>query len=163
MRPEVNDDHDEARSSPVNPQVSDQHPPGASWACAVTVPSECRLPDSPTAPHTARNFVRRTACRLHQTNLEDACLLVSEVVTNALVHGDPPLALSCRCVRTAALFSVTDHRRRREPITPRAAAADDESGRGLAIVAFLASDWGVSDDLDGKSVWFRLENPSPVA
>lgn len=138
-------------------------PTGGPEACHVTVPSECRLPDSPTAPHTARNFVRRTACAIHQPNVEDACLLVSEVVTNALVHGAPPLALSCRCVGTAALFSVTDHSPQRDPITAHAAASDDESGRGLAIVEQLASDWGVTDDPDGKSVWFLLENPPPAA
>lgn len=135
---------------------------GATGACSVSVPSECRLPDSPTASQAARSFVRRTACPIHQTNIEDACLLVSEVVTNALVHGAPPLALSSRCVRTAALFSVTDHSPLREPIAAHAAAADDESGRGLAIVEMLASEWGVSDDPDGKSVWFLLENPPPA-
>lgn len=138
--------------------------PGAPGeACTVTVPSECRLPDAPTAPFAARSFVRRTACPIHRTNVEDACLLVSEVVTNALVHGAPPLALSCRCVRTAALFSVTDHSRRAEPIAPRAAASDDESGRGLAIVKLLAAEWGIRDDPCGKSVWFLLDNPPSLA
>lgn len=137
--------------------------PGTSLACTVTVPSECRLPDEPTAPHAARRFVRHTACSLHQPDVEEACLLVSEVVTNALVHGAPPLALSCRCVRTAAVFSVRDHSRQDGPIAPHAAASDDESGRGLAIVELLAAEWGISHDPDGKSVWFLLENPPSVA
>lgn len=138
--------------------------PGAPGGCAVTLPSECRLPNSPTAPYAARDFVRRMACPRHLANVDDACLLVSEVVTNALLHGAPPLALTCRCVGTAVLFSVSDHRPQRAPLASHPAGNDDEGGRGLAIVELLAAQWGVHDDAGGKSVWFLLDNtPLPPA
>lgn len=148
----------------MNRPAPGRHPlPLPAAPCSLSAPVECPLPNSPTAVQLARSFVRRTTCPLHPVNVEDACLLVSEVVTNALVHGAPPMALTCRCVRTAALFSVTDHRPQQDPIAAHPAAPDDESGRGLSIVELLAADWGVADDPQGKSVWFLLDNPAPAA
>ncbi|MGW8671517.1 ATP-binding protein [Streptomyces niveus] len=69
-------------------------------------------------------------------------LLVSEIVTNAIVHGSADsvsLRLSCDD-RAEILIEVDDH----SPGSPevREAGPDDESGRGMRLVAHFARDWG---------------------
>ncbi|MFF2644805.1 ATP-binding protein [Streptomyces niveus] len=69
-------------------------------------------------------------------------LLVSEIVTNAIVHGSADsvsLRLSCDD-RAEILIEVDDH----SPGSPevREAGPDDESGRGMRLVAHFASEWG---------------------
>ncbi|EST24911.1 hypothetical protein M877_24170 [Streptomyces niveus NCIMB 11891] len=69
-------------------------------------------------------------------------LLVSEIVTNAIIHGSADsvsLRLSCDD-RAEVLIEVDDH----SPGSPevREAGPEDESGRGMRLVAHFARDWG---------------------
>jgi len=84
---------------------------------------------------------------------DDVTLLVSELVTNAIVHGAPDVRLIL-CVSGGMLFGeVIDH----GPDLPRIVIADEgaEHGRGLALVTKLAQSVGWSRTADGgKSVWF---------
>ncbi|MBT2487579.1 ATP-binding protein [Streptomyces sp. ISL-96] len=83
----------------------------------------------------------------------DVLLCVSELATNALLHGVPPgrgfrLHLSMRRqgpLRIEVHDSGGGQPRVREP--------DDESGRGLLLVAVLADAWGVGRRDPGKVVW----------
>jgi len=83
-----------------------------------------------------------------------AGLLTSELVTNAVIHG---------ATRVGLLAILSEHRLRVEasdhsPKAPvvRTAAPDDTTGRGLLVVASLATDWGYETRPSGKSVWFEL-------
>ncbi|WP_240634318.1 MULTISPECIES: SpoIIE family protein phosphatase [Streptomyces] len=77
-------------------------------------------------------------------------MIVSELVTNAVRYGTPPLRLRLIKDRTLTC-EVHDG----NPLAPRLRHAKtvDEGGRGLFIVAQLAQNWGVRYSLDGKTVW----------
>jgi anti-sigma regulatory factor (Ser/Thr protein kinase) len=83
-------------------------------------------------------------------------LLASELVSNAVRHGEPPFALSLHLVDGRARVTVTDHDAEHLP-TARPDAVIDRAGggRGLHIVDELSDDWGCDvHDGDGKTVWF---------
>ncbi len=87
---------------------------------------------------------------------ESGALAVSEFVANALTHGAAPVRLRLRRTDRRLIVEVADaddHVPRR-----RRAAADDENGRGVAIVATIADAWGSRLTGSGKTVWceFRL-------
>ncbi|WP_055636056.1 ATP-binding protein, partial [Streptomyces griseoruber] len=110
---------------------------------------------------TARRVVRG---RLHGWGLDSlgdiAALLVSELVTNALRHATGPIGV--RLVRPAGLegvllVEVSDPLP--DPPRERAARPEDESGRGLQLVASSSRRWGTRPGESGKTVWFELAVP----
>jgi anti-sigma regulatory factor (Ser/Thr protein kinase) len=132
---------------------------------------EVTLSGAPASVRAARAFVHRvlTGAAVPDLAVERATLLVSELVTNAVLHTDTDI-----CVRV-----------RQEPIVrvevedeggaiPEAALPAPDplgpvlvepvhveelapGGLGLAIVARLASRWGVSEATPRKTVWFELD------
>jgi anti-sigma regulatory factor (Ser/Thr protein kinase)/PAS domain-containing protein len=92
-------------------------------------------------------------------DLHDAGVLAtSELVANSLQHGTPPMRLRLRRTDRRLIIEVTDgddhlpRRRRAEP--------GDESGRGIAIVATIASTWGSRRTPGGgKAVWCEFLLP----
>jgi two-component sensor histidine kinase len=77
-------------------------------------------------------------------------LVVSELVTNAIKYGEPPIKL--RLIRDRSLIcEVSDA----SDTTPhlRRARAFDEGGRGLMLVAQLTQDWGTRHTARGKTIW----------
>ncbi|MFB7373086.1 SpoIIE family protein phosphatase [Streptomyces sp. NPDC056222] len=108
----------------------------------------------PSAVSRARSNVTR---QLSSWGLEElaftAELVVSELVTNAIRYGRPPIRL--RLIHDRAVMcevsdtsSTTPHLRR--------AAVSDEGGRGLLLVAQLAERWGTRHARQGKTVWAEL-------
>ncbi|MFC1232107.1 SpoIIE family protein phosphatase [Streptomyces sp. Sce081] len=97
------------------------------------------------------------------TDLHDlGVLAASELVANSLQHGTPPMHLRLRRTDRRLIVEVTDgddhlpRRRRAEPA--------DESGRGIAIVATIASNWGSRRTPGGgKAVWCEFALPRPTA
>lgn len=93
------------------------------------------------------------------TQLGDALLLTSELVTNAVVHAGTALHLGLTWDRDTVLVAVQDHglppNAGRAPATVR---LEEESGRGMVIVAALAGDfgWRLLPDEGGKVMWFAL-------
>ncbi|CAL9525499.1 SpoIIE family protein phosphatase [Streptomyces sp. NPDC090994] len=95
------------------------------------------------------------------TDLHDlGVLAASELVANSLQHGTPPMRLRLRRTDRRLIIEVTDgddhlpRRRRAEPA--------DESGRGIAIVATIASGWGSRRTPGGgKAVWCEFALPRP--
>jgi anti-sigma regulatory factor (Ser/Thr protein kinase) len=123
--------------------------------CLETPRAQRRLPPGREAPMRAREFLRAATCVAHHNGiLEDAVLLVSELVTNSVIHGGPPVVVAVDCDGEALQVRVRDG----SPVLPARRAADDgdEGGRGLALVDTLSSDWGVDPQPDGKHVWFAL-------
>ena len=92
--------------------------------------------------------------------IDEVRLLVSELVTNAIVHAVGPCGLTLRIGADSIRVEVADtgggglQLRRPEPT--------ESSGRGLLIVDTLARDWGVVHDGQtvGKTVWFELAAPT---
>ncbi|MEU4173304.1 ATP-binding SpoIIE family protein phosphatase [Streptomyces sp. NPDC026665] len=98
---------------------------------------------------------------LHSWRLEEmtdtAELLASEVVTNALVHGDSDVSVDVRKYPDHLRVEVRDSDpRQARPVTLPRAEDQAEGGRGLVIVSALASSWGNSPNGRGKTVWFTL-------
>lgn len=85
-----------------------------------------------------------------------AVLLTSELVTNAILHGAPPLELQCRGANRTFRVEVHDSRRL-DTLAARTAAGDAESGRGLLLVDALAARWGWERQGRRKVVWFELD------
>lgn len=86
-------------------------------------------------------------------------LLISEVVTNAVVHGGPHgegdrVTLSVERRHDRVRVEVTDC----HPNVPERGSAEPESpsGRGLLLVEALSSAWGVTPGRPGKTVWFEV-------
>src|ERR1700728_1440334 len=101
-----------------------------------------------------RELVSRAVHDQPEATRDTAVLLVDECVANAVQHGGGEFHLTVERRSGVLRVEVVD----RSPQLPREVAPDAESerGRGLAIVAELASRWG-ADGLDhGKVVWFEL-------
>ncbi|WP_203989677.1 ATP-binding protein [Sphaerisporangium rufum] len=95
---------------------------------------------------------------------DDATLAIGELLANAVTYGAPPIRLSLWASADRLCVRVTDHgqgRPRRLDLGPEAV-----HGRGLAIVAGLATGWGVTPHADsqGKTVWacWTLGRPAPA-
>jgi anti-sigma regulatory factor (Ser/Thr protein kinase) len=123
-----------------------------------------QLASALTAPGQARVAVRRALASWDLDALApDAELLASELVANAAEHaGGRPINLTIRQHQTRSGLrgvecEVTD--RSRSLPQPRAADQDSERGRGLAIVATLATSNGVTLRPNGKTTWFTLTSP----
>lgn len=93
-------------------------------------------------------------------SIADVALLVSELVTNAVLHARSATRLTIDRDGATLRVSVWDGsaaRPRLRPYTP-----DAVTGRGLLLVERIASRWGVDEGSGGKSVWFELA-PSGAA
>ena len=122
-----------------------------------------------TAARVARVFTSSTLTKWKAlTIIDDACLIVSELVTNAVKAtgnmGTRPTwpELEGVAVITVRLVGLKDsiviEVRDGEPSEPvlKDATLDEDSGRGLFLVDSLASRWGSRPYLDGKVVWAEL-------
>ncbi|MFD8224311.1 SpoIIE family protein phosphatase [Streptomyces massasporeus] len=77
-------------------------------------------------------------------------LVVSELVTNAIRYGEPPIKL--RLIRDTSLICEVSDSSNTAPHLRRARAFD-EGGRGLLLVAQLTQGWGTRHTTDGKTIW----------
>ncbi|MCP2311199.1 ATP-binding SpoIIE family protein phosphatase [Kitasatospora paracochleata] len=127
-----------------------------------------RLPAAPLATTTAdfpataasvaegRSFLAKTLLSWGFLNLvDDARLLVSEVMTNAVRHGQGRVRIQARYTARELTVEVADDSPRLP--RPRLASDDEESGRGLALVESLADTWGVRPSGTGKATWFSFD------
>jgi anti-sigma regulatory factor (Ser/Thr protein kinase) len=95
--------------------------------------------------------------------VDDAVLLTSELVTNAVLHAGTPVQVTCRLLGDlsdgAVEIAVLDRRPTQlRPDRPHTAAeaAERTNGRGLQLPSELATAWGVTYARAAKAVWFRL-------
>ena len=116
-----------------------------------------RFEQDAQSPRAARRFVSQALTAVDDDDLTDTVtLLVSELVTNAVLHAGSDVEVLVRLTATAARVEVTDASAR--AVAPRDAASDEDSGRGLALVGNLARRWGVREAPGGgKTVWFEVD------
>ncbi|WP_253915628.1 SpoIIE family protein phosphatase [Streptomyces sp. NRRL S-31] len=121
------------------------------------------LPGSPLAPASARALVRAAldgGPAVPPRLADDALAVVSELVTNAVVHAGTEVRVDWLLEDTGAF--VIEVRDRHPSRAPRDALAGEgpydtaEYGRGLRLVATLAESWGVTYRVGAKTVWARL-------
>ena len=125
-----------------------------------------RLEAAPISASLARAFVSHHLADRSLLSLVDPVrLVVSELVTNALVHSRTAVSVTLSASETTVLLEVRDESlalpQRRAPQTV------DESGRGLEIVDIVSLDWGVNAGDGSKEVWASFaidrESSSPSA
>lgn len=111
------------------------------------------------APGAARAHLQGLAGDLPAATVDDALLMASELVTNAVVHGAPDITVAVTLGPGRLGVSVGDLSDVLPAMPSHRVAAVDCSGRGLRIVNCLATRWGVTsrDGELGKQVWFELE------
>jgi anti-sigma regulatory factor (Ser/Thr protein kinase) len=118
------------------------------------------LAPGPRGAAQARRWVAEVCAEIGRRDLrESAELAMSEVVTNAILHGKGPVTVRLRGTRDHPRVEVRD-----ASADPLALVADDPAhdfvddlptfGRGLSIVASFSEAWGAERDGDGKLVWF---------
>lgn len=122
--------------------------------------AEVVLRVEPDAVPRARRLVRDGLAGTHPDRVGDVELVVSELVTNATLHGRPPVTVRIAADGAAVRVEVGDLGRDL-PIRLQHEAST-ATGRGLALVAALATSWGVDAGSDGgKVVWAELRDTRP--
>ena len=114
------------------------------------------LPPEPESAGRARRFLRaRLDGNGHDDLVDAATLLVSEIVTNVVLHAPTWLEVRVSSTDTGVRVDVLDG----SAVAPAHRDYDGyaSTGHGLSLVAYLAADYGVDLLDDGKSVWFTLE------
>ena len=143
-------------AAPRREQVLADEPAGEhSRVGSVVVPAE------PRAAGVARRFLRAQlgAWEVDEDVSDTAVLLLSELVTNAIIHTDAPAEIRAVLGDGELTVTVRDHGR---PGDDAAAQPDDDEdplrvhGRGLQLVEALSDRWGSERDAVGTTVWFAL-------
>lgn len=118
-------------------------------------PVTTELARSPASVRIARQLVSAHTSGLGAQRRADARLMVSELVTNALIHGTGTISLRIDVERDGLRIEVSDQGQVELRPSPTPGA---HGGWGLRIVEQLADDWGVR--AGSTKVWFRLDWPS---
>jgi anti-sigma regulatory factor (Ser/Thr protein kinase) len=135
--------------------------------CSVDQQATLELVPVLRAPRAARAFVAETlsAWDVQCDGVEAAKLVVSELVTNAVLHAPESatisvgLRLTDDVVRVRVTDGVLDEPERRAPLDPWTA----ETGRGLWLVHAFTEQWGTeTHGRDGKTVWCELRAGAPT-
>lgn len=116
------------------------------------------LPSDVTAASHARRHVEGACAGMSPETVDIARLLVTELVSNAVLHGSGTVLLTVACDRGDVRVEVYDGSP--DPPVVVDAEAMMERGTGLRLVAALASSWGTAqrgDAQPGKRVWFTLD------
>jgi anti-sigma regulatory factor (Ser/Thr protein kinase) len=161
---------------PTHAITRDSEPKPRGNCIFATAPLPARPSSDPTligvwalrsdaqAPAEARRLARKALAPLctDQTVIDDAVLMVSELTTNAVLHGRPPYELVVRHCGRDVLVDVVDGGFRAAPC--RDAPADEEHGRGLSIVTHLSAGrcgwlpvtYLTRPEVHGKAAWFAI-------
>lgn len=109
------------------------------------------------APARAREWIVGVCRRSELDHVRDeATLLVSELVTNVVLHARTDCVVVAENNDDALRVEVFDRNGDFAAVRPGSGHAGLDGGRGLMIVAALATEWGVQAHATGKSVWFTL-------
>ena len=110
-------------------------------------------PESASVPQ-ARRFVAAQLTDLAPETVDVARLLVSEIVTNAVLHARTKLTLTLERDDSTVRVKIQDA----NPLLPvlRSHGPDAGTGRGLHVLDRLATRWGTSEVHGGKIVWFEI-------
>jgi anti-sigma regulatory factor (Ser/Thr protein kinase) len=119
------------------------------------------------APRAARAFVAETltAWNVQADKVEAAQLVVSELVTNAVLHaaGSPTIRLDVRLTDGAVRVLVSDGGLGEPERSPQLDPSTGETGRGVWLVEAFAKRWGTeTHGRGGKTVWCELSIESPT-
>ena len=120
------------------------------------MPLDQTLPNDLRAPREARLAITQFLTRAGLPQLiDDAQLLASELVTNAVQHACGPIKVRASLSEGFVRIEVSDCATANAP-APRHAAPTDEGGRGMELVEKLSVRWGWQTSPEAKVVWIEL-------
>ncbi|MFD5743825.1 SpoIIE family protein phosphatase [Streptomyces massasporeus] len=142
-----------------------QHVENRSRSSVITARAAASFEPVGRSVASARSFVRDTLQGWGFADIvDDAVVLTSELVTNAVVHAGTSADVLCLRSDEGARIEVADRYPEREiPLQATAinmGSPDREGGRGLQLCAALAGRWGVEYTPTHKTVWFQLDLPA---
>ncbi|WP_250569262.1 ATP-binding protein [Streptomyces sp. CJ_13] len=108
----------------------------------------------PKARRLVLAVVRGWDLQLTGETLEELALLCSEIIANAVCHTTGASTLTVLWTGSRLRVEVTDTTPGLP--TPRNCTLNAESGRGLMLIAAIATDWGTTPTPTGKAVWFEM-------
>lgn len=113
------------------------------------------LPAEPRSARAARRFVTECLAGADGDQWEmPAQLLITELVTNAILHARTEMTVTVTVEADGCRLRVRDLSNR---LPARRNYSDDATtGRGLALVERISSEWGVEEHEDGKTVWAKI-------
>jgi anti-sigma regulatory factor (Ser/Thr protein kinase) len=121
------------------------------WTACIALPPE------DTSPRTGRALLRAALDQWHVGDLDSVDLLLTEVVTNAVVHAHTHFTLHLSATPGWVRVEVRDCSP--EPPRRRRPTSRSEHGRGLLLLDRLAQRWGWEEHPDSatcKAVWFEI-------
>ena len=126
---------------------------------SVSTPShriQRSLPAQPMSVPLARSWAEGWLAGSHMSpdQTRVALLVVSELVTNAVRQSDRPVQVRLDLADDSLSIEVFDSGHRMPAFS--AAALDSPDGRGLRVIDTLCDEWGVREELEGKTIWGRL-------
>ncbi len=113
------------------------------------------LPEDTASTSRARRFVGDHLDRWARADLyDDVCLIVTELVSNAVIHARSESRVVLRLGDGVLRIEVTDQ----GPGTPepQPASATRPNGRGLMLISAIATAWGIDPATGGKQVWVEV-------
>lgn len=138
---------------------------------APRVPGELQEEDLKVVAEV-RKAVKKTLISWGMASvITEVLIIVSELCTNAIRHGEPPVTLILRAAGPCLGGEVRDQGK---PFVPRQRSAcdgyedalslDAETGRGLVLVGALTDDWDVDPAMNGagKAVWWQRRVPAII-
>jgi anti-sigma regulatory factor (Ser/Thr protein kinase) len=127
-------------------------------AVSTTATSRVRrmLPAQPRSVPLARSWAEGwlAGSEVPEQARDAARLVISELMTNAISQGEGTVRITLEAADDALLVEVFDTGHRLPSLDDP--AADATSGRGLRLVDTLSDEWGVREELEGKTVWARI-------
>ncbi|MFI6403307.1 ATP-binding protein [Streptomyces sp. NPDC050548] len=125
---------------------------------SFTVPALVK--EVPAARDRVVDRVRGLGLDLGEELIGDLRLLTGELVANSVTHTQAPCVVCVRWTRKRVRVEVTDVDS--TLLVPTQALSMDEHGRGLFLVAAMATEWGSHPCAAGKKTWFELAVPVSV-
>ena len=113
------------------------------------------LPLGAMAPTGARKTLRQLLITWGYTNefwLDNACVVMSELVTNAVLHGGGCLEVAVQAHEGTVTISAADG----SSVVPRRRRGQRSGGLGLVLIEQLSTKWWVENHHGGKRVWIKL-------
>lgn len=121
--------------------------------------AEWTLPLRGGSPRQARRLAARWLAdrQVAGPGVDNVILVCSELVTNVVLHASGPVVLSVGLSDRGVLVEVGDSAPDGGMLGPQGSGVRATSGRGLAIVEALSSEWGVTVEPHSKTVWAVVE------
>ena len=122
------------------------------------------LANNLAAPKAARHVIEGLLADRSGGFMDDALLMTSELVTNAVLHAGTKCTLCAQFDPVSGWLRVeVADRSHHVPTLPAQPEPDAIGGHGLRIVAAIARRWGVASTRAGKVMWFELGGPTTVS